>query len=598
MYVEYITSEHDLFILFCFRMPRFFSLQEAVAMIEDAIDKEEIEEGEDIDLVVIPPVQDELTDEENIDEGNLEETPLPTDVAGTLEVHIPEINKSATSSKNKKQKKTVHWTKPKEVVYSTMPEDKQLAKKEELELQLGQKNPTNLFELFFDNDILGHILEQSNKYAVQNNRHGFQLEMYQLKRFIGFLLFSGYHQLPRERMYWETCEDVSVPIVREALSKHQFSQIKRNLHLADNSEIDKEDKMFKIRQYYNLLNDRFLQFGVIETFLSIDEQMVPYFGRHGAKMFIRGKPVRFGYKLWCLCTSTGYILKVIPYSGKSAFVDSSLGLGASVVKELLQAIPQPQEHAVYFDNFFTSHTLLDQLRISGFHATGTVRENRICGSPLIDSKKLDKQERGTFDWSFDKDAEVLVVKWKDNSNVCLATNFEKVYPTAAVKRFCRTKKEMINVEQPQLINSYNRFMGGVDLHDSFVSKYRIQIKGKKWWWPLFTNLIDSALVNAWRLHRTINPAGDDLLTFRRRVAIELLKTQQPLVSNAHEPQSQRPGPRSSLSKQMQTFTTTNHTIVKSTKRLRCRHCHSQTVFVCSVCKFGIHPKCFETFHKK
>ena len=30
---------------------------------------------------------------------------------------------------------------------------------------------------------------------------------------------------------------------------------------------------------------------------SIDETMVSYFGRHSAKQFIRGKPVRFGYKV-------------------------------------------------------------------------------------------------------------------------------------------------------------------------------------------------------------------------------------------------------------------------------------------------------------
>lgn len=29
---------------------------------------------------------------------------------------------------------------------------------------------------------------------------------------------------------------------------------------------------------------------------------------------------------------------------------------------------------------------------------------------------------------------------------------------------------------------------------------RIQIRGKKWYWPLFTNALDAAIVNAWKLH--------------------------------------------------------------------------------------------------
>lgn len=28
--------------------------------------------------------------------------------------------------------------------------------------------------------------------------------------------------------------------------------------------------------------------------LSVDEQMIPYFGRHSCKMYMKGKPVRFG----------------------------------------------------------------------------------------------------------------------------------------------------------------------------------------------------------------------------------------------------------------------------------------------------------------
>lgn len=51
-----------------------------------------------------------------------------------------------------------------------------------------------------------------------------------------------------------------------------------------------------------------MQFGVLAEHLSIDENMVPYFGRHSAKMFIRGKPICFGYILSALSTDSGYIV--------------------------------------------------------------------------------------------------------------------------------------------------------------------------------------------------------------------------------------------------------------------------------------------------
>ena len=39
--------------------------------------------------------------------------------------------------------------------------------------------------------------------------------------------------------------------------------------------------------------------------VSIDKSMIPYYGKHHAKQFIKGKPIRFGFKCWAICTSKG-----------------------------------------------------------------------------------------------------------------------------------------------------------------------------------------------------------------------------------------------------------------------------------------------------
>jgi len=36
-------------------------------------------------------------------------------------------------------------------------------------------------------------------------------------------------------------------------------------------------------------------------------------------------------------------------------------------------------------------------------------------------------------------------------------------------------------------------MGGLDIVNNFIAKYRIAIKGNKWWWPLFINYVDIAV---------------------------------------------------------------------------------------------------------
>ena len=172
--------------------------------------------------------------------------------------------------------------------------------------------------------------------------------------------------------------------------------------------------------------------------------------------------------------------------------------------QLLHVVPNPQDHAVYFDIFFTSHKLLIKLRQCHFHATGTIREPRLISSQLESSQSLQKKEHGAYDSQFVKRNEVLAVKWNDNSVVTLATNFQAIEPVLAAKRFSRTDRKVVSITQPNLIASYNAHMGGVDLLDSFVAKYRIAVKRKKWWWPLFTNYVDVALCNAWHFHRLIH----------------------------------------------------------------------------------------------
>lgn len=593
-------KKHGDFINLSFihcRMPRrkCFTVDEAAAYIME----EEIpdDDGDEPEIIVIPPVPDGLTDEENIDDEDMDdrvnELDPGQDIAGTIEVQIP--SKLRPTSKKVKNKEKTKWTKGNNFLDFSAPVD-EYEKKEKIQCELGGLCEDELFLKFFDDEVLQLIKVQSELYAHQQNRLNFRLPIHILKRFLGFLLFSGYHRLPREEMYWENAEDSGISLIRSALTRQEYRDAKRNIHFADNDTPDKEDKMYKLRQLFVLLNNKFSQFGVFEKNLSIDEQMVPYFGRHSSKMFMKGKPVRFGFKLWCLCSSHGYLFKCIPYCGKTAHFDPDLGLGGSVVMQLLEIVETPSAHTVHFDNFFTSHALLVSLKSYGFFATGTIRENRLSGGCFIDNKELKEQGRGAYDCISDTNNGILAVKWFDNSAVCIATNFEPVEPVRPVRRFSRKEKQHVNISQPFLINSYNQHMGGVDLHDNFVAKYRVRVKGKKWWWPLFVNMLDSAVVNAWRIHRSVGKT-DDLLSFRRKVAIKLLKTKVPVTMIDQEPHHNRTGRPSMISEiSRPSMIQTNHTIVRNSKRLRCRHCKSQTIFMCNQCKIGLHPRCFNNFH--
>jgi hypothetical protein len=82
--------------------------------------------------------------------------------------------------------------------------------------------------------------------------------------------------------------------------------------------------------------------------------MVPHFGRHSCKMYIKGKPVRFGFKLWCLCSSEGYPYLLIPYAGANVNKEKSyVGMGGQVVLELLSLLKN-----INFNFLIFVHTML------------------------------------------------------------------------------------------------------------------------------------------------------------------------------------------------------------------------------------------------
>ena len=105
-----------------------------------------------------------------------------------------------------------------------------------------------------------------------------------------------------------------------------------------------------VRPLLNLPRDRFLRHFPVTQNLSIDESMIPHFGRHGAKHCIRNKPIRFGYKVLCLCTPDGCLGNFEPYQGSNRKEKHPLHLGGSVVERLFSDLPQ-HPYCLYTDNF-------------------------------------------------------------------------------------------------------------------------------------------------------------------------------------------------------------------------------------------------------
>lgn len=291
-----------------------------------------------------------------------------------------------------------------------------------------------------------------------------------------------------------------------------------------------------------------------------------------------------------MCGSSGYCFAFDTYCGAKnvAVGEMKMPLGSKIVLELLNAIAVPSDHTVFFDNFFTSYDLLALLKEMKIRATRTVRNNRTKKCPLTDPKIFQKKERGFYEVKFDKNSQLLFIRWKDNNIVTMATNYDSATPVGTVKRWSTAAASKIDIQQPLLFKTYNKYMGGVDILDQCVNNYRIGIRGKKWWWPLFTHMINLTLVNAWRIYQIAN-GGDslDLLAFQRCIVRHYLR------SSTFKKRPSGSVPVSIRSSEG------GHFPKKLEHQLRCIVCHYRVRWSCCKCNVTLclERDCFIRYHK-
>ena len=67
------------------------------------------------------------------------------------------------------------------------------------------------------------------------------------------------------------------------------------------------NKLFKLQPLIDHFCSKFKYVVEPETFVSIDEMMVSFKGRHSAKVYMPKKPTKWRCKLWCRAGISGYI---------------------------------------------------------------------------------------------------------------------------------------------------------------------------------------------------------------------------------------------------------------------------------------------------
>jgi len=270
-------------------------------------------------------------------------------------------------------------------------------------------------------------------------------------------------------MYWERREDTANVMAKKAMPRNMFDEVMRFTHFA-NSDHPKDDPFWKVSLLFRTLNETAANYVEKTEYVSVDESMIRYFGPHPLKQFIKGKPTRFGFKIWVMCTPSGELIRCVPYAGsKTNIFQYGLSQGPDVVYDLVESVHLTPGSKVVCDNLFTSLDLMDHLSKTGVGVLGTMRQNRMNNLSLPSKKESNKMMRGEMKQLYLGDDQTIVV-WKDSGPVYVASNFVGKEPMGKCTRlvtftvskniisvFCKTSVHIVMGNKTTLYRFYDNF---------------------------------------------------------------------------------------------------------------------------------------------
>ena len=165
-------------------------------------------------------------------------------------------------------------------------------------------------------------------------------------------------------------------------------------------------------------------------------------------------------------------------------------------------------------------------------------------------------------------------------------------PIGSAKRWIKGKGKQ-DIQQPAVIASYKRGMGGFDLLDSALSDLRPVIHGEMWYWLLVINAISIACVCSCRLYRIVSGETIPQKDFRRHIVATMIRQSKPHVISIDF----RPAKAHKVANEVRYDGLGPYPI--SCSVLKCAVCGKCYENSCESSKRSLHFKtCFQFFHEK
>ena len=483
--------------------------------------------------------------------------------------------------------------------------------------------------------MIHHVVKETNDYAVSprvakdvrttKNRHmklWTPLVASELLAFIGIVIYMGVVKLPSRDMYWDTRRALGVQAIKNCMTRDRFSMIARCLHFerydpnAPKRGEDGYDKIICIRRVLEMFRSACMSNWRLGQCVAVDEAMIKMKGLSPLRTYMPNKPVKYGYKVWCLCCSTtGYLYNFDVYQGKVT-KETEVGLGKSVVVRLMSVLYRGC--VVACDRFFNSIALCYELLKHGMFVIGTIMTNRRglpSGFAISKGAAQKTLTRGTWaTWTRSTEhGDITATRWMDNKPVYfLGTYGTGTTPTTLPrmdKGGSTTHGTRIDVPCPDMVAHYQGTMGGVDTFDHLRAAYTCRLKMKgKWYHYLFWWVVESAIVNAYVLYKH-NPFLKTISHAHFRLQLALVLMSKCAVSSGRAGTFEKEHP-TRLTHKPTLYDLKDPSLTAVPRRNsgtakekhNCVVCRaagitSVTSYVCKICDVYMHPGyCSEHFH--
>lgn len=366
-------------------------------------------------------------------------------------------------------------------------------------------DPLEIFKLFFTQELVDLIVEQTNAYAQEflSYRPLRQFSRYRAWKATDaneiYVLLALYTMIgliwkPELEKYFTKKKLFSTPGFSTLISHNRLKLLNKFLHFT-NAPMPRSGnkKLHKIMPIFSYLVAKFAEVYTPERDVSIDESLLLWKGRLGFKQFIRIKRARFGIKTYILSEArSGYIWKMIIYVGKETDLVESVDNGhATRVLLTLMKDLYNKGYCVYADNFYCSPEAALALAEQRTDLVGTIRSNRKGLPAVVMNQQLNRNETIA---ATEAQGKMMVLKWADKRNVHLLSTKHELHYKEVVR-----KGNPVLV--PGVVDDYNIFMGGVDKVDQMLSAYPLERKRQKIWYKKeFKHLVNMTIFNSLALH--------------------------------------------------------------------------------------------------